>query len=203
MKISEYIGSQFRNPRGLTGKICCIIMNIINNALYRGISSSLDLKSENKVLDIGYGNGYLIKQLYNKNKCYIYGIDVSEDMKDIASKRNEKGIMENRIHLTNGDCCNIEYEDCFFDAVTSVNTIYFWDDTYKGLSEIYRVLKPGRIFSNAVYTKEWMEKVPYTKKGFKLFEPHEIKELAEKAGFTSIDIKIIKDGVCYILNCRK
>ena len=30
-KFTDYIGSQFGNPRGIIGKICCIIMNIINN----------------------------------------------------------------------------------------------------------------------------------------------------------------------------
>ena len=34
-KFSEYIGSQFGNPRGLIGKICCIGMNIINKPMYR------------------------------------------------------------------------------------------------------------------------------------------------------------------------
>ena len=29
-KFTEYIGSQFGNPRGVIGKVCCILMNIIN-----------------------------------------------------------------------------------------------------------------------------------------------------------------------------
>lgn len=203
MKLSEYIGSQFGNPTGIFGKICCVIMNIINRKLYAGVSESIILKSDSKVLDIGYGNGHLIKMIYGKNKCSIYGIDISEDMMVSASKRNNNGITAGKIHLTIGNCCELQYEDAFFDAVTSVNTIYFWEDTFKGLSEIYRVLKAGGTFSNAIYSKQWMQKTPYTKKGFKLFEPYEIEALAKKAGFTMVEIKEIRHGDCYIINCKK
>ena len=30
-KLTDYIGSQFGNPRGFVGMCCCKIMNIINN----------------------------------------------------------------------------------------------------------------------------------------------------------------------------
>lgn len=53
-----------------------------------------------------------------------------------------------------------------FAAVTSINTVYFWNNTVKGLSEIRRVLKLGATFYNVVYTKEWLDKLFYTKKGF-------------------------------------
>ena len=28
-KFTEYIGSQFGNPHGFVGRICCVIMNVI------------------------------------------------------------------------------------------------------------------------------------------------------------------------------
>ncbi|WP_363253908.1 methyltransferase domain-containing protein [Clostridium sp.] len=45
-----------------------------------------------------------------------------------------------------GYCCNLLYDDDFFDVVTTINTIYFWNDTKKGLEEIYRVLKGDGVF---------------------------------------------------------
>lgn len=70
-KFSEYIGSQFGNPRGFVGKVCCLIMNVINNAMYKKAVSLLDLSQDEKVLDIGYGNGYLLECIYKK-KSHIY-----------------------------------------------------------------------------------------------------------------------------------
>ena len=44
-----------------------------------------------------------------------------------------------------------------------MNTIYFWNDTIKGLQEVHRVLKDGGVFYNAVLTKENLDKLFYTK----------------------------------------
>lgn len=203
MKFTEYVGSQFGNPRGVFGKLCCMIMNMINIKIYNGVCSSLDINSSSRILEIGYGNGNMLNKLYKKSKSELYGIDISEDMKISASKRNSKGVSDGKIHLEIGDCCSLQYEDSFFDAVTTVNTIYFWEDTLKGMSEIYRVLKKGGIFSNGIYSKAWMEKAPYTKNGFKLFYPEEVKQLAQKAGFIDVEIKEIKSQMCYVINCRK
>ena len=75
------------------GSICCLIMNIINKKLYLGIVNSLDIVKDNLVLDIGYGNGNLSRLLYNKYGCKIFGIDISEDMKKVAIKKNKNGVL--------------------------------------------------------------------------------------------------------------
>ena len=41
-----------------------------------------------------------------------------------------------------------------FSRVLSINTIYFWNDAVKGLSEIRQVLKHGKSFYNVLYTNE-------------------------------------------------
>ena len=57
-----------------------------------------------------------------------------------------------------GDCCDLTFADEQFDTVVTVNTIYFWEDTVKGLKEIRRVLKSEGTFYSAVYSKQWMSK---------------------------------------------
>lgn len=145
-KFTEYIGSQFGNPRGIIGKICCILMNIINKKMYKRTVSLISISSNANSLDIGYGNGYFLKQLYKTHRPNMYGIDISEDIKKQASKRNYLADGAGKLHLTVGDCCDLPYDNNYFDVVTSINTIYFWNDTVKGLSEINRVLKPGGSF---------------------------------------------------------
>lgn len=80
-KFSEYIGSQFGNPRGFIGKVCCLLMNTINRGMYSSISSCINQNEDSTILDIGYGNGYLINKMYKKTHATIYGVDVSDDMK--------------------------------------------------------------------------------------------------------------------------
>lgn len=203
MNLYEYIGSQFANPRGMTGKICCLLMNTMNRSMYNNTAHSLTLTPKSTVLDIGYGNGYLIHKLYKKRTASFYGIDISEDARKNAVHKNKKGIQKKRIHLSLGDCCNMMYQDDFFDAVVTVNTIYFWENTAKGLAEIHRVLKSGGIFSNAFYTKEFLTKLKYTEKGFQFFEPAQLKALAQKAGFTQLSFKRISHGNGFLMVCRK
>lgn len=202
-KFTEYIGSQFGNPRGFVGKVCCLIMNIINKAMYKKTVALIDVKDGARVLDIGYGNGYLLKCLNKKNNLELYGIDISEDMLIQATKKNKKAAEKGKLHLEIGDCCKLRYEDNMFAAVSSINTVYFWDDTVKGLSEIRRVLIPGGSFYNVVYTKEWLDKLSYTKKGFKKFEPGDLVKLGEEAGFEEIKVQSIVKGKSFVVIYKK
>lgn len=193
-KFTEYIGKQFGNPHGFVGKVCCAIMNNINKAMYRKTVSLLPISDNDNVLDIGYGNGYLLKCIYKKAKVNLYGIDISEDMKVLASKRNKKAMSDGRLFLEIGDCCKLKYAEKYFDAITSINTVYFWSDTVKGLSEIYRTLKEDSSFYNVVYTKEWLDKLSYTEKGFKKYEPEQLIEFGKQAGFDNIEVREILKG---------
>lgn len=193
-KFTEYIGRQFGDPHGFVGKVCCIIMNVINKRMYLKVVDEVRLSGGEKLLDIGYGNGYLLQKLYKKAKAELYGIDISEDMKTQAENRCKNAKSDGRLFLRVGDCCDLPYDDEMFSAVTSVNTVYFWSDTAKGLSEIRRTLKTGGSFYNIVYTKEFLDKLSYTKKGFRKFSPEELTELGRKSGFDNIEVRDIIKG---------
>lgn len=198
-KLTEYIGSQFGNPHGFVGKICCLIMNIINKAMYKNTVALICADCDDKVMDIGYGNGYFLQCLYRKTESDLYGIDISEDMLKQATKRNKKAAERGKLHLQLGDCCDLSYENNTFEAVSSINTVYFWSDTVKGLSEINRVLKPGASFYNVVYTKKWLDTLAYTQKGFKKFESEQLIALGKKAGFDKIEVKDIMKGKSFVV----
>lgn len=194
-KVSEYIGRQLGNPHGLIGSICCRLMNKVNNDLYINTVSLLDIHDGDKLLDIGYGNGYLLECIYKECKADMYGIDISEDMRKEAERRNKRALREGNLHLGIGNCCNLFcYEDNSFKAVTSINTIYFWEDTLKGLSEIHRVLEMGASFYNVIYTKEYLDTVSYTQKGFKKYSKEQFVELGKQAGFEKAEVKEFAEG---------
>jgi ubiquinone/menaquinone biosynthesis C-methylase UbiE len=203
MKFTEYIGSQFGNPRGLVGKICCVIMNIINKKLYCRVSDTVLKHSGRNILDVGVGNGYLEKLLSGKSNVVVTGIDISEDMIKNASQRNHAAVQQGRVILSLGDCCDLQFPDETFDAVTSINTIYFWPDTIKGLSEIRRVLKDDGIFVNAVYSQEWLKRVSYTKKGFKFFSKKDYVSDGKIAGFSDVIIEDIVRGKSFTIKYMK
>ena len=187
--LSDYLASQCGNPRGAIGKILTWAMNRINGFMYRGIINNIELSEYTKILDIGFGNGYLESLIYKKAKCSVYGIDISEDMVKAASEKNKVGIENGDIHLFVGDCCDLQFEDNYFDIVTTMNTIYFWNDTIQGMQEIYRVLNDNGVFYNAVVSKEGLDKMFYTKNGFKKFEKNEYSEMGRQVGFKNVSFK--------------
>lgn len=104
------------------------------------------------------------------------------------------------MQLSIGDVVNLSFEDEVFDKIYSVNTIYFWSSADKGLSEIKRVLKPGGMFVNTVYSKEFLESWSYTKYGFVKYTLDELKNLAVNHGFTLDIVTVVKDkSYCFVL----
>ena len=198
-KFNKMIGQQFGNPKGVMGRICCKIMNLINKKMYKSVVSEITADATSNILDVGYGNGYLLKRLYKKFKCNFAGIEVSQGAEKLARKRNKKAIKAGKMQLISADCCNMPFNAEEFDFVSTVNTIYFWEDTEKGLSEIHRVLKEGGVFYNAVYSKKWLQKLPYTKEGFKFFDKDDYSWLGKKSGFKEVKIMDIKKNKNFLV----
>ncbi|MGH2648064.1 MAG: bifunctional demethylmenaquinone methyltransferase/2-methoxy-6-polyprenyl-1,4-benzoquinol methylase UbiE [Ginsengibacter sp.] len=73
----------------------------------------------------------------------ITGIDISEGMLEIGRKKIRNLGLEGQIQLLNGDSEAIFFDDNSFDAVTVAFGVRNFENLEKGLSEIYRVLKPG------------------------------------------------------------
>lgn len=198
-KIRSYISSQFKNPRGAVGRGVTLLQNIINKKMYKKAVSLVNVSQDDSILDIGYGNGHLLKMIYDKCMPDMYGIDISDDAMAMATKRNRKALSDGRLQLTVGDCCELPYDENMFSAITTINTVYFWSDTVKGLSEIRRCLKPGCSFYNVAFTKEYLDKVKYTETGYRKFEEDELVQYGKDAGFENIEIKEIVKGSSFVV----
>ncbi len=193
-KFSEYVSSQFRNPRGIGGKIVSLIQNTVNRKMYKTAVSLVNLGKADRILDVGYGNGHLLKRIYKKQPVSLYGIDISADAKKMAERKNTRALKSGNLHLSVGDCCSLPYEDNMFSAVTTINTIYFWQDTVKGLTEIRRILKEGCSFINLFYSIKYLDRVKYTQVGYKKFTVDELVQAGKDAGFNSVEVKDIVTG---------
>lgn len=200
---TKYISSQFKNPRGIGGGIISLLQNAINRKMYKEAVSCVREEGRstnlNNVLDVGYGNGHLLEMIYRKQKIDLFGIDISDDAREMAEKRNRLAANNGQLHLAVGDVCHLEFSDASFSAVTSINTVYFWEDTVQGLKEIRRVLKEGAAFYNILYTKEYLDKVRYTAIGYKKFLPEELIMAGKEAGFQNVEIRDIVKGSSFVV----
>ena len=103
------------------------------------IVSHFNLKSGSKVLDIGCGKGFLVKDLLDRG-IDAYGLDISS----YALKNCEKSVSSK---LYKGDAKKLNFSNNFFDAVVSINCIHNLKkkNCIKALMEIERVSK-GKSF---------------------------------------------------------
>ena len=109
------------------------------------------------ILDIATGTGDLAINLTETNAKRIVGLDISSGMLEIGKLKVEKKGLNDTIEMVLGDSENIPFEDNYFDAITVAFGVRNFETLDKGLSEIYRVLKPGGIFHFWTDVEEYFE----------------------------------------------
>lgn len=95
-----------------------------------------------KILDIATGTGDLAILFANTNAKKIVGLDLSPGMLNIGKKKISDLGLNHKIDMVIGDSENLSFPDASFDAVTVAFGVRNFETLEKGLSEIYRVLKP-------------------------------------------------------------
>jgi demethylmenaquinone methyltransferase/2-methoxy-6-polyprenyl-1,4-benzoquinol methylase len=119
-----------------------------------------------KVLDIATGTGDLAINLVKTNASKIVGLDISEGMLNVGKEKVTKLNLNETIEMVLGDSENIPFENNEFDAITVAFGVRNFENLEKGLSEIYRVLKPGGTF--VVLETSVPSKFPF-KQGYKIY----------------------------------
>lgn len=197
--INKYVGRQFSNPVGIGGTIAAKTMNIINKEHYRAVKKYVCKNNGARVLDIGFGNGHMIKLLSGYAGVKLYGIDISPDMLEKAQALNADGVSLNRIMLSQASVTDLPYNDGWFDTVYTINTVYFWGEYEKAFAEILRVLKSGGNFICTFYSNEFLDKLPPAKDGFVKFTPQQLRAMARENGFVNVKVKILKEDKAFCL----
>lgn len=103
------------------------------------------LKKNNpqKILDIATGTADFAIENLGSGAQSVIGIDISAGMLEVGNKKLKKRGLDNRIKLQLADSENLPFEDNTFDAITVGFGVRNFENLEKGLSEMYRVLKPG------------------------------------------------------------
>ena len=188
MTIKKFIAAQLRKPSGFFGRFVTVrILNLINVPLNRLALENLHLQPDDHVLEIGFGGGELIARMARiVTRGHITGADFSIDAVEVCRKRFDTLIGAGMIDLFCASVEKLPFHADSFTKVCTVNTIYFWPDPLAALDQIHRVLKDNGTILICFSPRSEMEKQYFTRHGFTLFEPNEVKSLLSSAGFREV-----------------
>jgi arsenite methyltransferase len=186
--------SQFGKPKGFLGRLLAKGMAWGHSDFYKNTARALDLKHDDKYLEIGFGSGIFIKR-YASNAAKIAGLDYSKDMVELASSINKDLIRSGKVEFRQGNVLSIPWQNNEFSAVAVIETFFFWTEPVAALREILRVLSPGgRLVIEMAYNKD--DGLDHTKdiKKFDLilYSAHEMEKILKESGFSKIIIDYYK-----------
>ena len=194
---------------------------------WRNIVYKLSMQNgPSKIIDIATGTGDIALCFANDN-VQVVGVDNASMMLDLA---NEKSMGLSNIRFQLEDAENMSFDDNTFDVATIGFGVRNFENLDQGLSEIKRVLRPGKkliILETAIpsffifrfgyflYTKlivpvlgrmiaKNQQAYQYLSTSAEHF-PHgkEFKLILEKAGFKDIQIKYLSLGIVNIYSASK
>lgn len=109
----------------------------------RRLTHFLPRQTNQRLLDVATGTAttLIILTQQNSNIRQAYGIDLSEQMMDVARRKIKRLGLEERIILQRGDALEIPFSENEFDAVTMAFGIRNVTKSQEALTQILRVLK--------------------------------------------------------------
>jgi len=95
------------------------------------------------ILDIATGTGDFAIEALKLNPDKIVGVDISKGMLEVGKKKMAKLGHDQMIELQLGDSERLLFDDNKFDAVIVAFGVRNFENLEKGLTDMFRVLKPN------------------------------------------------------------
>ena len=157
---------------------------------------NLQIDSGNKILELGHGNAGHVEFIFEQaENIKYYGLEMSELMFQEARQINRNYVSQKQAFFSIYDGNTIPFEDNSFNKVFTVNTIYFWQEPEKLLSEIYRVLLPKGILCITFAEESFMKQLPFTQFEFELYSTEKAEKLIGKSSFKIINKETLTEKV--------
>jgi ubiquinone/menaquinone biosynthesis C-methylase UbiE len=112
------------------------------NAKIEDALKNVELMSNEFVLDMGCGTGFLFHHLKKSTK-YLVGLDISKKILQEAKRRTKK---LSNVLLVRADADNTPFRNHIFDGVFSITLLQNMPDPKTTILEIKRISKPEAVF---------------------------------------------------------
>ncbi|XP_036390218.1 uncharacterized methyltransferase YdaC [Megalops cyprinoides] len=145
--LANSLGQQLGRPtNSVAGWMVSKLIFWRNKVLEENAVRLCAIQPDDTVLEVGYGPGLGLEAaapLISGPRGKLIGVDYSEYMYKVASKRMKDHISSGKVTLHHGNVVAMPLPDGSVDKVFHCNCYYFWPELRAGTSEIHRVMKPG------------------------------------------------------------
>lgn len=189
MRRPEFIAKQSRCPTGLLGWLIGRIMESETTAENDATLERLDLRSTDRVLEVGFGPGRALERVAGMVTAgTVAGVEVSEEMLRMATRRCKRLIREGRVELRLGTAEKLPFESASFDKVYSVHTLYFWERPAEVVAELRRVLKPKGILTLCFRPSGVRGTEDFPSTVYRFYTDAEVARLLRDGGFDDVSV---------------
>ncbi|WP_428264941.1 class I SAM-dependent methyltransferase [Haliangium sp.] len=183
----DVILSQLGHPRGWLAPLMSRALDRVNRRLNAQVIGMLAPAPGERVLEVGFGGGGGMAHLRRDHpELHLAGAEISTAMLARARRRFRRDLAAGRLELVEASVEALPWPDHSFDAIYTVNTIYFWPDVDAGLRELYRVLVPDGRLILGVESQQSLEKAGFSAAGHHTPSYDDIATWLARAGFRHI-----------------
>ncbi|WP_321895421.1 class I SAM-dependent methyltransferase [Paraburkholderia heleia] len=176
----------FGRPEGILGRLGGAVMARMNQPCAAWAIGLLEIRENDRVLEIGFGPGAGIQLLAAATRSgHVDGIDPSQEMLEQATARNGAAMARGLVGLRIGSVERLPFDDNTFDKVLAINSMQVWQDSETGLAEIRRAMKAGGTVALGFTTYSGQE-------------PGGLIERLTAAGFVEAKLVEIAKAICVL-----
>jgi SAM-dependent methyltransferase len=194
MALAAFLARQLGRPSGFwSAAILARLWNRRNRALNDMALQRLALQPHDRVLEVGFGGGYLLGRMATvlasgpgALHARLAGVDVSPAMVAYCARRYRTLVGDGRLDLRCAGADDLPFPPAHFDKACSVNSIFYWPDAPRSFAELRRVLAPGGRLVVCFTCRASLEKRRFARHGLTLYEAHEVQHMLEACGFRQV-----------------
>lgn len=200
--------NQCLKPAGWLGKFVLWNMNSRHSRVTDWGLSHVSIAKSDIILDVGCGGGRTISKLAAMAADgQVYGIDHSTASVAFARNMNRALIESGHVGIEEASVSQLPFPDETFDVVTAVETHFWWQDLPAGMSEIFRVLKPGgrlviiaEVYKGAGTATSKLAELYAAASGMKMLTVEEHRQLFTTTGYSGVELDALprKGWICAV-----
>lgn len=115
--------------------------NVLDMEQLETMLEIMNLQSDQLVLDIGCGLGKITEYISDRNDISIIGIDNAIKVIEWAQKNTKA--KQGKLSFQVGDINNLHFPKEMFDAIISIDTLYYAEDYERVIRKMKEILKPN------------------------------------------------------------